>query len=39
MLAGVASATAFVVVFFAVAYALRSDELSTILAAARRRRR
>jgi putative peptidoglycan lipid II flippase len=38
LLAGVTSATAFVVVFFGVAYALRSDELSTVLAAARRRR-
>jgi putative peptidoglycan lipid II flippase len=38
LLAGVASATAFIAVFFAVAYALRSDELATALAAARRRR-
>jgi hypothetical protein len=38
LVAGAASATAFVVVFFGVAYALGSEELSVVLAAVRRRR-
>ncbi|HVW24266.1 MAG TPA: murein biosynthesis integral membrane protein MurJ [Polyangiaceae bacterium] len=39
LLAGAGSAAAFIVVFFAVAHALKSEELATVLAAARRRRR
>ena len=38
LLAGVGSATAFLVVFFGMAYALGSEELSVVLAALRRRR-